>query len=182
MWAANCRIPTETFGNYVWPENSQWIISCNSWPAHYRKKKNPSELAWQCFGRAYYRKHLAVHRSDDTRTEIPWTKSCNELPDEHSPIINSELFWPEHCWGKFPQNNFGNGCGDTSSFLHLLLAPFYSLWWVHLHIIFALSLQLHLPLDREFLHCITLFSRSANVWCNVIFCIKNCSSIRLSAM
>ena len=42
--------------------------------------------------RAHYRKHLAVHRSHDTRTEIPWTKSCNELPDENSPTINSVFF------------------------------------------------------------------------------------------
>ena len=42
--------------------------------------------------RAHYRKHLAIHRSHDTRTEIPWTKSCNELPDENSPTINSVIF------------------------------------------------------------------------------------------
>ena len=41
---------------------------------------------------AQYRKHLAVHRSNDTRTEIPWTKSCNELPDENSPAVNSVIF------------------------------------------------------------------------------------------
>ena len=42
--------------------------------------------------RAHYRNHLAVHRSHDTRTEIPWTKSCNELPDDNSPTINSVIF------------------------------------------------------------------------------------------
>ena len=42
--------------------------------------------------RARYRKHLAVHRSDDTRMEIPRTKPCNELPDENSPIINLVIF------------------------------------------------------------------------------------------
>ena len=42
--------------------------------------------------RAHYRNHLAVHRSHDTRTEIPSTKPCNELPDENSPTINSVIF------------------------------------------------------------------------------------------
>ena len=42
--------------------------------------------------RAHHRKHVAVHRSHDTRTKIPWTKSCNELPDENSPTINSVIF------------------------------------------------------------------------------------------
>ena len=37
--------------------------------------------------RAHYRKHLAIDRSDDTRTETPRTKSCNELPDENSPKL-----------------------------------------------------------------------------------------------
>ena len=42
--------------------------------------------------RAHYQKHLAVHRSHDTRTEIPWTKSCNELPGENSTTLNSVIF------------------------------------------------------------------------------------------
>ena len=42
--------------------------------------------------RAHYRNHLAVHRCHDTRTEIPWTKSCNELPDDNSPTIKSAIF------------------------------------------------------------------------------------------
>ena len=61
---------------------------------HYRPEKNLSELFPAIHDRiitgeyakrinlivirAHYRKHLAVHRSHDTRTEIPWTKSCNE--------------------------------------------------------------------------------------------------------
>ena len=42
--------------------------------------------------RAHCRKHPAGHRSDDTRTEIPCIKSCNELLDEISPILNSVFF------------------------------------------------------------------------------------------
>ena len=54
--------------------------------------------------RAHYRKHLAVHRSDDTRTELPWTKFCKELPDGNSPIINSavifdrNIIWENSHW------------------------------------------------------------------------------------
>ena len=75
---------------------------------HYRPEKNLSELfpaildriitgeysRWinSIVIRAHYRKHLAVHWSDDTRMEILWTKSCNELPDENSPIINFVIF------------------------------------------------------------------------------------------
>ena len=42
--------------------------------------------------RVHYRNHLADHRSHDTRTEIPWTNSCNELPDDNPPTINSVIF------------------------------------------------------------------------------------------
>ena len=55
--------------------------------------------------RAHYRNHLAVHRSHDTRTEIPWTKSCSELPDENSPTINSVIFdtdFSSRTWRNLP--------------------------------------------------------------------------------
>ena len=50
-------------------------------------KRNNLIVTW-----AHYRNDLAVHRSHDTQTEIQWTKSCNELPDENSPTINSVIF------------------------------------------------------------------------------------------
>ena len=72
---------------------------------HYRPERNLSELFPAILdriitgkyskrinltiSRAHCRKHLAVHRFDETLTEILWTKSCDELPDENSPIINS---------------------------------------------------------------------------------------------
>ena len=69
--------------------------------------------------RAHYRKNLAVHRSFDTRTEIPWTKSCNELPDENSPTINSVIFDKNFTGGKFLMNWFGNDSVTIVSLLGL---------------------------------------------------------------
>ena len=57
----------------LFPAILDWIIT----------EKQSKRMSLIIF-RAHYRKHPAIHRSDDTRTEIPWTKSCKELRDENT--------------------------------------------------------------------------------------------------
>ena len=41
--------------------------------------------------RAHDRKHLAIDQSNGTRPEIPWTRSCDELPDEIPQELDSVM-------------------------------------------------------------------------------------------
>ena len=89
-------------------KDSQWII-----PAILDRIMTGKYSKWinSMMFQARYRKHLAVHRSDDAQTDIPWTKSCNELPDENSPKLNLAIF-DCNITEEFPTNQFGNDVGD----------------------------------------------------------------------